>query len=98
MNDQAPSPNMEDPGERPPRITKRRVVVFLYLVTWIGGTVSHWLDLREQHLSPRIDFSLPVVPGLLIVHSDRGVSGRLALVLFYGIRTVTLCETYSWAY
>jgi hypothetical protein len=70
----------------------------MYLITWIGGTISHWHNLRLRNETAYVNFSLPVAPGVLVAHSFRGDGGKIALVLFYGIGSSILSETYTWAY
>ena len=117
------------------RSTKGRIIVVgLYLVTWVGGTFSHWLTIRRdalkswesirQHetklvaegmLIPEwerafaygpqywISYSVPLLPGLLLVSSSIDCGGRFGggeqfLLFYYGFDSMVVARRTTWVF
>ncbi|OAI52071.1 hypothetical protein AYO47_06535 [Planctomyces sp. SCGC AG-212-M04] len=114
----------------------RRIIVGLYLATWAGGTLSHWLTIRRSALKsweslrqheakllaegkltlipekerafangPRywLSYSVPLLPGLLLVSSSMDCGGRFGggqqyLLFYYGFGSMVLQERTTWVY
>jgi hypothetical protein len=76
------------------------VLLLLYVVTWVGGWITHARDLdarakRVTAYSAHVDWCFPVLPGLLVTDSGYTIAPKHAesgikVVLFYGIGSVEI--------
>lgn len=76
------------------------VLIFLYVITWVGGWITHARGVDTQAKGNRgynagVEWCFPVLPGLLVTESGYTIGPKhcdcgIKVVLFYGIGSIEI--------